>query len=248
MSIDPTLQIKRFFKEYEQKEKMLSSFKIMHEIPLIKSLLKNYNQIEGIALKLIENEAPHFNIFDILRINHLEAKVHSPFLAELLNPLGSHRQGRLFFNAFIKHLFPKTFKENSIDRIRIKIELSDYEKGRMDIVIFYEENNIPKVIIIENKIYHHDELNQLERYYGYVIQEGFKEGNFHLVYLTPYKTIPSNKSISEKLYKTLKDMNALTEWGYYDDISHILEPVQSEIKAPIVSNTIIQYINTINNL
>ena len=32
----------------------------------------------------------HFNIFQILRIGHLEVKTHSPILAELLNPKGRH--------------------------------------------------------------------------------------------------------------------------------------------------------------
>ncbi|MFU8894691.1 MAG: PD-(D/E)XK nuclease family protein, partial [Luteolibacter sp.] len=32
----------------------------------------------------------HFNLFDVLHIGHYEVRTHSPMLAELLNPRGSH--------------------------------------------------------------------------------------------------------------------------------------------------------------
>ncbi len=62
----------------------------------IESLLQRF----GAALPGLEEKrrswesenAPRFNIFRILRIQRREVKLHSRFLAELLDPLGSHSQ------------------------------------------------------------------------------------------------------------------------------------------------------------
>ena len=82
--------------------------------------------------------------------------MHSAFLAELLNPNGSHGQKdtflKLFTNAFC-------FKEKVIDTTSCRIKVEDHiglisadrtQGGRMDIVITDKHFN---QIIIENKIY-----------------------------------------------------------------------------------------------
>lgn len=241
--------IKMFLHSFSQKEHSLLMFKIMHEIPAQKSFLNNFVLIEKIALKLIENEAPKFNIFNILNINHLEAKVHTPFLAELLNPNGSHKQGRLFFNAFMKHLFSDFINSENIYNITVTTEMFDYSNGRMDIVIRYIEKEMSKEIVIENKIYHHDEKEQLTRYYQYLTQTRcLKNGQYHLIYLTPYKNKPTVHSINKSLYNSLVEIKALSEWGYYQDIAPILEQTLSHIKAPVVMQTVHQYIETIQQL
>ena len=45
-----------------------------------------------------------FNVFDILDRTRDEVKGHSAFLAELLNPRGSHGQGGQFLRLFIEQL------------------------------------------------------------------------------------------------------------------------------------------------
>jgi len=243
------ISIKRLFSQFNALEERIISFKIMHEIPIQKSFLKNFRQIEQIALKLIENDAPKFNLFNILGISHLEAKVHTPFLTELLNPDGSHRQGRLFFDAFMKHLFNDAFIPENINNIKVVKEMTDYGNGRMDIAIIYRENNINKEIIIENKIYHHDEKEQLTKYHKYLTEtKRLKAGQYHLIYLTPYKTIPTGESISPELYQYLQSIDAISEWGYYEDISPLLESVLPSIKAPVVTQTVYQYIESIEYL
>ena len=44
-----------------------------------------------------------FNIFSILKMETDEVKTHSAFLAELLNPKGSHGQGNIFIDEFVKY-------------------------------------------------------------------------------------------------------------------------------------------------
>jgi hypothetical protein len=51
-----------------------------------------------------KREAPEFNVFELLRVERNEA-AHSRFLANLLDPAGTHGQGAFFLNHFL--LLPK---------------------------------------------------------------------------------------------------------------------------------------------
>ena len=249
ISLEDVRTVKHFIQKFRNKDESLVQSKILYELPPMKNFLRSFRQFERIALKLIENEAPWFNLFDILSINHLEAKVHTPFIAELLSPDGTHRQERLFFDAFMKYLMKENFDASLISHINVVTELWDYDNGRMDIVINYRDNGVQKAIVIENKIYHHDETNQLTRYHKHLTQSrGLMTGQFHLVYLTPYKTQPSTISINEDLYKQLVKIKAITEWGYHQDIAPLFTGLLPFIKAPVVFQTLHQYIKTIQSL
>ncbi|MBO0201250.1 PD-(D/E)XK nuclease family protein, partial [Vibrio alginolyticus] len=54
--------------------------------------------------KLNEVTESGFNIFSILRNESEEVALHSRFIGELLNPNGSHGQGRLFQQLFLQQL------------------------------------------------------------------------------------------------------------------------------------------------
>ena len=60
-------------------------------------------QVSAISKKY-ENAAKltgeNFNIFDVLKLSTSEVRTHSAFLAELLNPEGSHGQGDIFLRLF----------------------------------------------------------------------------------------------------------------------------------------------------
>ena len=96
-------------------------------------------------------------------------------------------------------------------------------------------------MIIENKIYHHDEPNQLERYYVFLSEQcKLCFSNMHLVYLKPYKSPPSRVSITQEKYNLLKDNNCITELGYQEDIQKWIESLIHMVKAPIVQLTLTQ--------
>ena len=44
----------------------------------------------------------NFNIFDVLGLSTSEVRLHSAFLAELLNPNGNHGLGNQFLEAFLQ--------------------------------------------------------------------------------------------------------------------------------------------------
>ncbi|MBX0332941.1 PD-(D/E)XK nuclease family protein [Pontibacter sp. HSC-14F20] len=71
----------------------------------MQNLLDNVGAIHHKYQKLEKQEG--FNIFSVLRSHSDEVRVHSRFIAELLNPKGSHGQGTLFLNLFLNELeFP----------------------------------------------------------------------------------------------------------------------------------------------
>jgi hypothetical protein len=50
------------------------------------------------------SSAPDFNLFSILKVEGAEVSTHSAFLANLLDPSGTHAQGDLFLRAFLREI------------------------------------------------------------------------------------------------------------------------------------------------
>jgi hypothetical protein len=48
--------------------------------------------------------AEDWNLFRIVRVGHLETRLHTPFLRALMDSNGSHGQGTLFFTKFLEQL------------------------------------------------------------------------------------------------------------------------------------------------
>lgn len=108
-----------------------------------------------------------FNIFSIMSMESDEVFTHSALLAELLNPKGSHGLGckplQLFMQQFLSPDYKMNFR-NAICKKEDHIGFTNADKtegGRVDILVKDSEGN---VIIIENKIYAAEQLNQLSRY------------------------------------------------------------------------------------
>lgn len=176
-----------------------------------------------------------FNIFRIIRVTTDEVRVHSAFLAELLNPAGVHGQGSKFL-----HLFTKAFDINNFncDTASVEIEKSikdgiEKNNGRIDIFISDKEGHN---ICIENKINAIDQDEQLVRYHKY--------NNQNLFYLTLDGKEASLKSAG--LLCVGKDYRLLS---YQTDILNWLEECRKEsVINPILSEGITHYINLIKYL
>jgi hypothetical protein len=197
---------------------------------------------------LLKAKAPEYNLFSILNIKHYETKVHTPFLKHLLSPDETHQQDRLFFDYFIQNFLGPRFNKETITQIKVYEEFP-FSDGRIDILIRFKMNEKPFGLVIENKIYHHDEQNQLKRYYEYLTQAcNLPLGQYHLVYLKPQQGAPSNYSIDPNLYKKLKLDEAISEIGYHQHISPWLQSLLEKIEPLSVREIIHQYIQTINTL
>lgn len=118
----------------------------------VKQLLEKINVITRHHKELIRLSGENFNLFKILGLVSDEVKVHSAFIAELLNPKGSHGQDDIFLKLFLNHFCIKEFDTASA---KIEVEKSigmktDTTGGRLDIYVSDQKGHD---FIIENKIY-----------------------------------------------------------------------------------------------
>ena len=217
------------------------------------------NQVRIVSRKIKEQRKEKFergenyNIFNDLGFMSDEVHLHSMFLANLLNPKGSHGQRGKFLEAFLKML-QKSFPAISADSLvldtaitSVKVEeyigrQTDSEGGRIDIYLTDGKHSI----IIENKIYAGDQHHQMLRYWNYgMSQKGDDtEKSFVLIYLTLDGCSPSKDSLGEDLKE-----NDIVCLSYKSDIRGWLDRcVELSSRTPLVRETINQYISTIDIL
>ena len=132
---------------------------------------------------------------------HISEPQHSQILGDLLNPVGSHRQGDLFLKKFFETLNLENFEYNEKDFWTVTTEAE-----RFDIRISTKSRD--KIIIIENKSNGAvDQPNQLYRYwyYGIYLPQKMLVGNKNcrskILYLTPttFKT-PNEQTLTRPEY------------------------------------------------
>lgn len=217
------------------------------------------NQVRIVSRKIKEQRKEKFergenyNIFYDLGFMSDEVHLHSMFLANLLNPKGSHGQRGKFLEAFLKML-QKSFPAISADNLELNmtnasVEVEKYigrqtdrEGGRIDIYLTDGKHSI----IIENKIYAGDQHHQMLRYWNYgMSQKGDDtEKSFVLIYLTLDGCSPSIDSLGEDLKE-----NDIVCLSYKSDIRGWLDRcVELASRTPLVRETINQYISTIDIL
>jgi len=203
----------------------------------VSHLSKHYRELERIS-------GANFNIFRIINVSSDELK-HSSFVAELLNPKGSHGQGTVFLKLFVDTLGITPFH---CDDAGVEIEKSigkvtEEEGGRLDI---YINDNRGNAVVIENKIYADDQPNQLIRYYQFIQNHKFNPQ--HVYYLTldgknatPKSThCESLKLKSGEHYKTISYQSHIINW---------LELCRKEAaQLPLLREGISHYINLIKYL
>lgn len=195
-----------------------------------------------------------FNIFTILKLSRNEVRLHSAFLAELLNPMGCHGLGDTFLRAFLQELSEWGI-ENNIDPSSVVVDIEypinggfisedGNNGGRLDIYL-HDSNN--KAIIIENKIDACDQDKQLLRYWNFGTTQ-HSSGNFSILYLTKDGKGATDASLGES-----SDMNkkSKTEVKYHcisysRTIKHwLLRCIELSAERTLIRSTIRQYINNI---
>ena len=204
---------------------------IMRIERLLSEITNLYKLAEKDKLERIK-QGDFFNVFNTIGLRTEEVRLHSAFIAELLNPQGSHGLSNLFLQAFLKQMeLPCDYvtEAKGVIKERYIGRKTKKEGGRIDIII--EDGN--HAVIIENKIYAEDQGNQLLRYYNYGRKQ-FPKG-FELVYLTLDGVDPDEKSLGKK------DL-PFNYMSYKDDIVEWLEEcVVIAQKNPLVEAVIIQY-------
>ena len=195
--------------------------------------------------KEADRRGENFNIFNVLGLTSDETRTHSAFIAELLNPNGSHGLGDQFLRSFVDTIdglrswnfdtkSAKVYKELSIGGKNEDCS----EGGRIDIAVMSNG----KAIIIENKIYAGDQEKQLLRYYNYGTTNC--SNGFRLLYLTLNGDDASEYS-REKLVVNEDYYTVAYNHEIYDWLQRCIE---FSARHSLVRETLIQYQNLINQL
>ena len=189
----------------------------------------------------------NYNIFQVLQLESDEVRLHSRFLADLLNPKGGHGLRTFFLNSFLDLV-----KESSIfpdlNRVEVYPEkhvgaVTATTGGQIDILLVDNQNN---ALIIENKIYAGDQENQLLRYRNFGKQLENKGGKFHVVYLTLHGNCASDFSLGKEMEMKHEHYECLS---YKHHISSWLEDSAIQLNENVKTSTIlIHYLQLIKNL
>ncbi len=197
-----------FKQQEEQSLPLLGRFlsRLMAELPQLQEQERNWRR----------TTAPDFNVFRALHLERRETKLHSRFLAELLDPDGIHGQGDRFLTEFLdlaKRSGLRAPSEWPEPRYGMRLwetttEEAVRESDRLDIVIRCRRASF--IMVIENKIDAAEGIDQLSRYDGW-LQEQKQDFDFrNLVFLTPNVREP--KTISAGKCLGLSYREHVTEW------------------------------------
>jgi len=188
--------------------------------------------------------APHFNVFQVLRIERKEQKLHSRFIAALLDPNGLHSQGKLFLNLFLgvareatqgcRFRGPGLFAADSLWQVTTE-EAVD-QSDRLDIVLRCPSRNY--LMVIENKVDAREQDQQLSRYSSWLERQKEKHPNTDKIFLTPEGKPP-------------EEIKSRDDWvclSYNEDIATWLTRALQDLKPPSLCLAIEQYIKIVETL
>lgn len=197
-------------------------------------VLQKASAIKAKYEKVNELNATQFNIFKILSLENDERYTHSAFLAELLNPNGSHGQGDTFLKLFLTSLKDQLGEVITCeDHVWIKTELFAQNSESQGYIDIWLETPFG-IIAIENKIFAQDQPRQIERYDRYIRGIG---KNYKIIYLTRYGVDASEQSIGEVPIENLGNLS------YKNHIVSWLELCLKEVaRKAVIRETIYQYI------
>lgn len=177
------------------------TYNFLKEISRVTEMYNRHRKLSG----------EEFNIFSVMSMEADEVFTHSALLAELLNPKGSHGLGSMPLQLFLKDLLDPDYQmnpENATCKKEEHIGFTNTEKskgGRVDILVKDLEGN---VIIIENKIYAAEQMNQLMRYKT-------KFPKAELFYLTLDGKESEQNAVNnetEKIYRNLSYEEHIIPW------------------------------------
>lgn len=177
---------------------------------------------------ILDQKKAEYNIFSVLHAVQDETRLHSRFIAFLLNPNASHNLGNSFFKLFLQEVLRTDFDTNNYE---IKTE---YEF--IDLLI----HNDKDAIILENKIYagdsnHNEDIDdEIENTSS--IKEGYK-GQLERYYNT-ITTGHNKKCKNIELHRNVLQVAYLTLNGHSPSD-------ESKGKIPI-NPTLISYVEHIN--
>lgn len=194
-------------------------------------LIEINGKIETIE-EISRHKGDKFNIFSILGIQRREVETHSFLLYELINPNGSHYQGNLYLDIFIKEVLE--IYDFELDDAKVVRETLTDDGKYIDFTI----SNDTYYIAIEMKIYSKENGNQLDNYKAFLDSIPNKEKR--LYYLTLLGDKADKSKIEEDKYIRI---------SFLKHISNFIEKSVEQIKnPPTIKEILVQYQKTIKNI
>lgn len=236
------------YKAMNDKLESMASADMLAKLP---KLLEGYFHVKEAIINNNKQVAPDYNIFSIARFELYEAKLHSPFISNLLDPGGSHSQGDMFLRSFFNQVPGLETLSDGWDFRFVKVsnELGAGVFGNIDITIQHLRPDNPFIVIIENKIDAYDQINQIHRYYDFACKTlGLHDNQIKILYLSLDETEPSEIAVNGELRSRLLGAAVLKNISYKDHVRRWLMKVIPLINAPVVSETVGQYLKTVNRI
>ena len=202
----------------------------------IKNTLKSHRSE---IIKYHRSTAPEWNVFRIMGMERYEVAFHTPFLSELISPHGTHGQGRLFLDSFLRMI--GGFSEDEITHPNWYVW-----RETQSIDLRVANDLLQKAVFIENKIDTDAHSGQLSRYYVLWRKNYPKGGAF--IYLTIDGVKPPDSGFDPLLPPTRVEIETnLQLLSYKVHIKTWLESILDSIEPEKLKQSVIQYIETINN-
>ncbi len=134
---------------------------------------------------------PDFNAFSIMYALELPL---SRIFGDLLNPKGTHSQGKYFLDLFINKFLSDWLFLRKAENIDIELEHPISNEGRIDILINFNQEY---GVAIENKPFAKDLDSQITYYCEYM-SRSFGDDKFVMLYFSGKGLNPSERSISKQ--------------------------------------------------
>ena len=215
----------------------------------LEELLKRVSEIvvrEKTQQEEKRKRGENFNIFKVLGLSTSEVRLHSAFLAELLNPNGDHGLGDNFLKAFVDGVIRKQRESFAFDSASAQVYVeypvgtvsNNYDKGgRIDILI---QDKNRQTIVIENKIYAGDQPLQLYRYNRYLTEDAKLESS---QYVLLYLSLEDGDQPSEESTGKNPSFNFYCINYRNDIINWLNECIGKAALFPGIRETISQYVS-----
>ncbi|MBF0553324.1 MAG: PD-(D/E)XK nuclease family protein [Nitrospirae bacterium] len=200
--------------------------------------------------KHLREYAPEWNVFKVLGVENREIEFHTPFLYGLLNPYGTHGQGRLFLDSFLIKAGEKVVGF-SMDDVSNPNWYVERETEQIDLRICNDW--LKKGFYIENKVQTAARIGQMSKYVK-LWQDRYenfgKDGG--VFYLTIRGDEPSDVGFDSDGQFTRSEIEQkigkIRLLSYKRDIKNWLEGIVDRVKPQKLKQSIIQYIEIINDL
>ncbi|HPH03361.1 MAG TPA: PD-(D/E)XK nuclease family protein [Spirochaetota bacterium] len=217
------------------------------------ALFSKVQTISNLYAKLAERHDDGFNIFEIMRMQSDEVHLHSRFIAELLNPKGTHGLGKTYLQLFLDKLPLRDsahqdeeqrilVADGSTVNISVEKDIGPIDPvlkkgGKIDILVHSSE----MLVAIENKIYAREQDDQIARYQNYLKEQQRDTRESFVLFLTLYGNKPDS---------TLQDSGiSVICISYKHHIREWLDAcIEKSATRPLVRETLRQYAEAINHL